>query len=1683
MAEEHTQTRDPATVDLDFPSPKTADSAIVDPTADDTTPEPATSDPTGPEPDHETDRQVQPVDDELPPHLPFAVVGIGASAGGLEAFTAFFDAMPPDGGMAFVLVQHLPPDRESLIAEILQRHTAMPVAQVEDGMPVEPDHVYVIRPGHTMTIKDGHLHLGERLDKPRHSRPVDDFFKSLAEEQRERAIIVIMSGMGSNGSAGAQAVKAVGGLCIAQDPESALFPSMPRHLVDAGYADYILRPKDVPDVLLSYAGHPYARGARGMALLSASRDQQHLREIMAVLRTRTRQDFSGYKKPTVLRRVQRRMGLNRVTKIGDYAKILRQSPSEVTGLADDLLIHVTGFFRDPEAWEALRAQVILPLVASRESGSPVRAWVTACASGEEAYSLAMLLVEESERAGRHLDIKIFATDMAERTLQNARQGVYPGGIEAEIAPERLERFFQREDAVYRVRQELRERVVFAPQNVLQDPPFSRLDIVSCRNLLIYLEPDVQQRLLALLHFGLREGGTLFLGTSETVGGAEDQFEVVDKRARIFRRVGPTRHGSVDFPLPHALRGPGPGGMAIERRPNPRPSLAQVAQRTLLAHHTPAAVMVDRDGRVVYFHGDTRPYLGQPTGEPTSNVLEMAVDGVRAAVRTALQRATAAHAPATVLDGWVAADEGRRTRLAVTASPVVDKGVADYLMVSFEERGEGEVAAAAAGNGNGSGNGSSREVADELRRVRDELQSTIEELQTSNEELKASHEEVVSTNEELQSTNEELETSREEMQSLNEELSTVNSQLHAKMEEHQATSNDLTSLLASTDIAVLFLDTNFRIRRFTPPLRDLLDMIPSDVGRPVSDLARRFDDPDLLADARAVLERLVPAEREVSADGGRWYLRRITPYRTTDQRIDGVVVTFVDISARRAAEQGLRQGEARFRALVKATSHVLYRVSPDWAELLHLDGGGFLTDAEKPTRNWLQTYIPPDDQPAVAAAYREAVRKTEVYELEHRVRRVDGTVGWAWSRAVPVLGPDGRVAEWFGAATDITGRKATEAALRDSRQQTLALVRDVKDHAIFMLDPAGRVTTWNVGAERVTGYLEAEAVGQGMDLLMTPEDRAAGTAALTLRAAAADGRAVSERWHVRKDGTRYWAACVMTALRDPAGTLLGFAKLVRDDTDRRRADEVVRASEARLRTATAAAAMGFWEWDLDTDATRWDPQHNQLLGLPADQVIGTRRQFEAAVHPADRARVTEALTASVADQTDYVCEFRVVRPDGAVRWVAGFGRPVADAAGRVGRMIGSVVDVSDRKQIEADRADLLEREQAARAEAEAANNTKDQFLATLSHELRTPLSAILLWSKILSGRPVADPAQLKEGLAAIRGSAEAQKELIADLLDVARITSGQLRLHLRDVDLAGLVKDAVDAIGPTAEAKDVAVAVGADPDAEVGTVRADPDRLRQVVWNLLTNAVKFTPAGGRVDVRVARIDGHVEVRVADTGRGMDADFLPHAFDRFRQAGAPSTRTEGGLGLGLSIVKQLVELHGGTVRAESPGLGQGTTFVVRLPMPKVRRRAGTGRRAAADAGAADPALAGRSVLLVEDDPATRGAVTAVLRQAGLTVMAVDSAPAAWAALEQARPDVLVSDIGLPGEDGYALMARVRRHEAATGAAAVPSIALTAFARDRDRRQAAEAGFHQHVGKPVEPEQLLAAVRTAVAERADA
>jgi two-component system CheB/CheR fusion protein len=1369
------------------------------------------------------DRLAQPVDVEQPPRLGFPVVGIGASAGGIEAFGEFFKVMPADAGMAFVVILHLPPDRESLLSDILSKRTRMPVAEVKDGQAVEADHVYVIAPGRTVTIRDGRLHLSEPVEKRGHQRPVDDFFRSLAAEQRERAICISMSGMGSNGAAGAQAVKAVGGVCIAQDPESAKFNQMPRAMIDTGLADFVLRAEEMPEVLMRYATHPYARGESARAAEAGAADaqeaarveRQHLMEVLSILRTRTRRDFSGYKRPTVMRRIQRRMGLNHVTRLAEYGRLLRQNPAETMALADDLMIHVTGFFRDAEAWEALRRQVIVPLIDRREPDASIRAWVTACSSGEEAYTLAILLLEAAEAAGKPLDIKVFATDMAERALNLARAGVYPLGIEGEVPPERLDRYFQREEAAYRVKPLVREMVVFAPQNVLQDPPFSRLDLISCRNLMIYLEPAMQERVLKLLHFGLREGGTLFLGTSETVGNLSGLFETVDKRWRIYRRVGPTRPGMVTFPMSVRSVGGAEGDAGTEAASSVdaggpaawggvRPTVATMTQRALLERYTPAAVVVDREQRVVYFHGKTDRFLTQPAGEPTRDLLMLAREDVRGALRAALHKSVSEGVTVKAPDGLSETQAGQ-VRTIVSVSPLDPRLAPGYFLVSFEERPEPvtpqDPAVAKLDDPH-------RLVLEaELRRVREELQSSIEELQTSNEELKASNEEVTSVNEELQSANEELETSKEELQSLNEEMATVNTQLHGKAEELEGTTNDLTSLLTSSDIAVLFLDTDFRIRRYTPAVSDLLEMIPGDLGRPLSDLRLKFTDEQLMADARAVLDRLVPAEREVRSESGRSYVRRILPYRTQDRRIDGVVITFLDVTRLRDTERSLQASQEEYRLIFES----------------------------------------------------------------------------------------------------------------------------VMEYAIYTADLDGTIRTWSPGAERILGFTERDAVGQHSRLIFTPEDRAAREAEKEIVTARETGRAADERWHVRKDGSRFWASEVMSALREPkTGRLRGLVKVLRDNTALKEAQDALRVSDERFR-GLFEGVRDFAIFLLDKEATitAWNWGAENILGWTAAEAVG--RPGAMIFTPEDRAAGAAEREIETARREGRSPDQRWhLRKDGSRFWANGV---LTKLPGAAGGFVKIMRDETERKRTEEELAAVRQEAIAARALAEQANRTKDEFLATASHELRTPLSAILIWSKTL--RRAVEGSELDrdavaEAVGAIEHSAVAQKRLIEDLMDTVRIEAGKIRLDLREADLAKTVGAAVEAMRPAAAEKGVTLA--ADLAGDVGRARVDAGRIEQVVWNLISNAVKFTPTGGRVEVALRRDAEGAEIRVADNGVGIAGEHLKQIFERFTQVEGGLVRASGGRGLGLTIARQLVTLHGGTIEAESGGRNKGATFTVRLPGKK-------------------------------------------------------------------------------------------------------------------------------------------------------
>ena len=854
------------------------------------------------------------------------VVGIGASAGGIEALGRFFDAMPCDSGCAFVVVLHLDPKRESELARILAAHTTMPVGQVEDGMRLCPDQVYVIAPDSDLKVSDGALHVCEPTQPRGHRHPVDVLFSSLAADQRERAIAIVLSGTGSNGTEGLRDIRAEGGMSLVQTPQSAKFDGMPRSAISAGMADHVLAPEEMPQTLLAFMRHGYLAAPADIEATSPD-GEATLDQLLELLRVQGGHDFRSYKQATLRRRIHRRLGLGNIETLDAYIKALRADPAEVEALIGDLMINVTGFFRDPEAWKTLAEHVIAPMVAERRSGASIRIWAPACSTGEEAYSLAMLVTEHAEMAGKRFELKVFATDAQEANLRKARDGIYPGAALTGFPPSRLTRFFEKLNGSYQVNKELRDMVVFAPQNLLRDPPFSRLDLISCRNVLIYLEPDAQQKIIALCHFALRQDGCLFLGNAESIGRHEDLFEAVSKKWRIYRRLGATRHDLVAYPPPRGEPEPHMTNSPSPAAPERSVTAAERARSALLEHYAPASVLIDQKGRVHYFHGTTRDYLENPPGEPTRDLLTMVRDGLAAQLRVAIREASKEERTVTV-NARIRESQSSRT-VAMTVMPLPASSQGRYLLVSFAPATPQHDPDLVAGSpGQSDVSAGERALQEELRAVRTELKETIAYLETANEELKAANEEAISMNEELQSTNEELETSKEELQSFNEELNTVNSQLQHKIGELETTTNDLNNLLAGSEAATLFLDEEFCIRWFSPATRDLFDFVASDIGRPIAHLARKFADDDLLRDVEAVLKHLTPIEAEVPSDAGRWYARRVLPYRTQDNRIAGVVVTFNDITDRKKIADAINDARLYAETIVRTVQHPLLVLGRD-----------------------------------------------------------------------------------------------------------------------------------------------------------------------------------------------------------------------------------------------------------------------------------------------------------------------------------------------------------------------------------------------------------------------------------------------------------------------------------------------------------------------------------------------------------------------------------------------------------------------------------------------------------------------------------------------------------------------------------------------------------------------------------
>ncbi|HKR00105.1 MAG TPA: chemotaxis protein CheB [Pyrinomonadaceae bacterium] len=976
------------------------------------------------------------------------LVGIGASAGGVDALMHFFEHMPAEGGLAFAVMLHTMPDHESRLAEVLQMKTEMPVMQVTEAVRVDRNCVYCIPPDRHVSLVGGHIRLeeSEAAGNGRHA-PIDLFFRTLAHAYKERTIAVVLSGSGADGSVGLGRVREEGGVSIAQDPAEAEYGQMPRSAIDAGFVDFVLPVASIPDKIVSLSQNAERITLPPAEAPSPTSEENALRELLALLRARTRHDFSNYKRATLLRRIERRLQVTESEDIPAYLQHVRQHPDELQGLLRDLLISVTNFFRDPEAFRLLRSEVVPRLFEDRDANDQIRVWVPGCATGEEAYSIAMLLAGHAESLANAPTIQVFATDIDEEGLAVGRNGIYPHTIAADVSPEQLKRFFIRDGQYYRVLRELREMVLFAPHNILRDPPFSKLNLVSCRNLLIYINRQMQDRILEIFHFALKPGGFLFLGTSESADGLSGLFVPVEKKQRIFRRrdndsmlksapVMP--EAGVWQARPPRLQGPpdAPAGV---------PSFGELHYRMLEAF-APPSVLVNSDYDIIHLSENAGRYLHFAGGDPSRNLLKVAHPDLQPELRSLLIMAARGAVTRKVLVNL----DGETTYIRITVRPFnAAQAAPGFMLVVFEEQ---EEAAPEAEKENAADVSEASDFGPVVRQLEEELQrqrATIEEYETSTEELKASNEELQAMNEELRSATEELETSKEESRAINEELTTLNAELREKIDESARTNSDLQNLLTSTHIATIFLDRSLCVRRYTPSAQELFNLIPGDVGRPLAHVTHRLDYAGLVEDAGRLLNTLETIEREVASADGRWLTVRLMPYRTTEDKINGIVITFTDIHERKQAEEEMRASEERLRLVVQTT----------------------------------------------------------------------------------------------------------------------------EDYAIMLLNAEGRYMDWNIGAEKMFGYSAAEVIGQPASIIFTPEDRAAGVPEQELRTADRNGRASDERWHMHKDGTRFYCSGVMASLHHGRG----YAKIARDLTAQKRAQDELRNAWTELdkrvqeRTAELASA--------------------------------------------------------------------------------------------------------------------------------------------------------------------------------------------------------------------------------------------------------------------------------------------------------------------------------------------------------------------------------------------------------------------------------------------------------------------------------------------------------------------------------
>lgn len=1520
-------------------------------------------------------------DDAQSLRAPNFIVGVGASAGGLESLEKLFERLPADSGMAFVVIQHLSPDFKSLMDELLGRKTRMPVVRAEDGMEVRPNHVYLLPPKKEMIVNECRLRLADKDPHESLSLPIDHFFRSLAQDASETAVAVILSGSGRDGSRGLVDIHEAGGVTLVETEETAKFDGMPMAAQETGLVDFVGTPEELAGALVEIARRSPATQDRGR-LEAVLRPTAGADKAFELLRKKYQLDFSQYKPSTVGRRMERRLALLGYTDIDQYAERLRDDPDELDSLYKDLLIGVTGFFRDADSFRRLETEIIPGLISGRRPDEDVRVWVAACATGEEAYSLAILLREGFERAGRPPQVKIFATDVHRASLERANVGVYTEEQLEAVSSKRLSQHFERSGEGYRIHPDVRRLVVFAPHNVLKDAPFTNLDLITCRNLLIYFQPNAQKKVLSVFHFGLRTGGVLFLGGSESPGALADEFETIDQHSRLYRKRRNIRLPvHLRMPLAAAVpatRPDGPGLRLPQRYPDA--GLFSLYDR-LLDRFMPPSFLIDERREVIDTFGGAERFLRPKRRRPSNDLLDQLEPEVRTAVAGALQRAIQ-HGQAVRFAGVrLRTRDGEQTcRLEVEPLHLDRLGVPHYLVSLAPIEGEAEPKGTARPEPgmHEMGDISAERVVqleDELRYTKENLQAAIEELETSNEELQASNEELVASNEELQSTNEEL-------HSVNEELYTVNAEHKRKIEELADLNRDMAHLLECSDVATVFLDRELRIRKFTPRVAEVFDLLEGDVGRTLGSFTHRLRHAALDEDLRHVLLEGVRVEREVTGQDGRSFFMRVLPYQK-DGDTQGVVLTLTDVSALAAA----RGNVSRLAAAVECSDDAILAKDVEGTITAWNRGAERLYgySAQEAVGRHISLIVPESRHEELEGVMRAARQGRGTDHLETRRRRKDGSEIDVWVTISPVFDPQGQVVGMSAVARDLTQRKELERTLRESEERYRNIIDSALD-AVIAIDERGIVKEWNESAAFILGFSRQEAVGRPLSWLIIPERfRKPFSDGMDRFLASGEGPIFNRRVEIqalRRDGCEFLAELTVVPVRTAEGHI--FTAFLRDVTARKRAENLLqrKALEASLlHQATAVAAeTDSFEQALQScvtivcELTGWPVGHAFIRPTPeSEQLVPTNIWHLS--HP-ERYRKFVAVTEQSAFKRGEGIP-GIIWKEGKAAWIpnvhksdnfprakiepeleitAAFGFPVFVrgeleavleffhpqempldenlllVAQAVGEQVGRVMERKRTRLALARQADELLQ---MNTELTRSNKELDDFAYIASHDLREPLRGIQNYATFLiEDYGEAFDEQGREKLETMRRLTQRLDELIESLLKFSRV--GRLNLDVQPVDLNAVAADACDSLQTLLTENLVEVRL---PNL-LPMVACDRVHAGEVFVNLISNAVKYNDKSHKlVEIGSIEVPGDDELLAAamppeladcaapilyvrDNGIGIRDRHVESIFKIFKRLHGRD-QFGGGSGAGLTIVKKIIERHGGRIWVDST-VGEGTTF---------------------------------------------------------------------------------------------------------------------------------------------------------------